>query len=142
VTDNDNDKWVTVSEAAALLGCSERTVWRRVKAEELDIDRSVTPHLVRVSDVVSDRVVTETDNVSELSELRLQVASLEAEVERLREVLQEVRSERDYLRSAHAASLSTSQRLLEHVEGAEEVGEEREPETFVDWLRRVLGGGR
>jgi predicted RNase H-like nuclease (RuvC/YqgF family) len=163
VSDNGvttSDKWVKVSKAAVLLGVSERTVWRRVKRGELAIDRSVTPHLVNVSDTVSDNVtdkgVTLSDKVSEVSELEERVEGLEAElqewrlkaeelsreVKRLEELLSEVRSERDYLRSANAAALSTSQRLLEHIEGAEEG--EPESEGFGDWLRRVfpfLGGG-
>jgi chromosome segregation ATPase len=150
VTDNDSDKWVTVSEAAEVLGVSERTIWRRVKAQRLEIDRSVSPHVVRVSDTVTDKSVTESDTVSEVSELEGEVErlsrdvqALEAEVERLSDVLAEVRSERDYLRQAHAAALSTSQRLLEHVE-AVEVEEEGEPEPGRGLLGRVarwFGGG-
>jgi len=40
--------WVTVAEAAALLGKSERTIWRWIDKGELPIDRDQTPHLVDV----------------------------------------------------------------------------------------------
>jgi hypothetical protein len=140
MTDNVSDKWVKVSEAAVVLGVSERTIWRRVKAGELDIDRSVTPHLVRVSDTVSDNVVTEGVKVAEVSELEAEVERLSREVDRLEELLSEIRSERDYLRSAHAAALSTSQRLLEHIEEPEEV--EEGPVGVLQRVTRWLGGGR
>jgi hypothetical protein len=165
VNDNDTNTWVSVSEAAELLGKSERTVWRWVKRGKLAIDRSVTPHLVNVSDTVSDidtdKTVTPTvtpDRVSELEgtveRLREKVdrlasenEQLQADNDRLRDVLGEVRGERDYLRQAHAASLSTQQRLLEHVEGEGEGerGRQGELESFREWVRRVfpfLGGGK
>jgi hypothetical protein len=132
--DSDRGEWHTVKDAAELLGVSVRTVWRRIAAQELDIDRSVTPHLVRVSDTDTDRRVPESAKVSEVSRL-------EAEVERLSGLLEEVRSERDYLRRAHAAALATSQRLLEHVEVAE-VQEEREPVGVLSRLRQWFGGDR
>lgn len=205
-TDNGSDRWVTVSEAADLLGFSERTIWRRISAQRLEVDRSVTPHLVRVCDTVSDRGsdigVTKTVTVSELSELEAElegvradlrergrvVEDLQAEVEelegavesleqvagerlvqveeaaaelgererevedlqwevkRLEELLAEVRSERDYLRRAHATELTTMpQRLLEVFEDVEGERSESEREGFGDWFRRVfpwLGGDR
>lgn len=108
--DTDKGDWHTVKRAAVLLDVSERTIWRRVKRGELSIERGKTPHLVDISDAL-------TDSGGEPSQERPRsVSELQGEIERLRELLSEVRSERDYLRSAHATALTTSQRLLEHIE--------------------------
>jgi len=141
-------EWLTVEAAAEALGVSTRTVWRRVKSGALRIDRGVYPRLVLVgADVVPETGASGAGagvGVAQVSRLEAEVERLSREVERLEAVLAEVRSERDYLRRAHAASLSASQRLLEHVD-AEEVQAEPVVESFRDWLARVfpfLGGGR
>lgn len=145
MSDNDNDTWLPVSEAAQVLGVSERTIWRRVRAGKLPIDRSVTPHLVGVSDVDSDAGMPEgdidSDRVTELEgkilELQRKIErlaadnqELEAQTGRLQDVLDEVRSERDYLRQAHAASLSTQQRLLEA-----QMGRRSWIERLLPWMK-------
>jgi hypothetical protein len=134
MTDRDRGDWHTVKDAAAILEVSERTIWRRVKAGKMRIDRSETPHLVDVSDVVTDA----SEPVSE--EEPLSYAELKAEVRRLEELVSELRGERDYLRRAHAAALSTSQRLLEHIEEPEEV--EEEPIGVLQRVGRWLSGER
>ena len=107
------DRWLTVTDAAAELGVSERTVWRRIERGELEIDRDQTPYTVRVSagDVPkSDELARLTDRVSELESkvdrLAVDNAALNARNELLERLLGEVGSERDYLRQANAAALS------------------------------------
>lgn len=111
------DKWLTVTEAAAALGVSERTVWRRVKAGKVEIDRTHTPHTVKVSDADIDAGTPGTDELARLTDtvtdlerkvdrLATENAALDARNELLERLLDQVTEERDYLRSANAAALS------------------------------------
>ena len=94
-------QWVTIAEAAQELGLSERTVRRWAEVGKLPIRREVHPHLVDIAGHNAAKSDTPTGRVAEL----------EAELARLRERLQELTQERNYLRQL-AASLATSQQKL------------------------------
>jgi hypothetical protein len=129
------------------LGVSRRTVWRRVKAGKLSIDRSVTPRLVRVSGGVSVKTVPESAKVSEVSGLKAEVTRLEAVLAEVREALEDAKSERDSWRRAMAEYMAQTRFLLEAGEQGEEEeeavdAEERERVGVFSRLRQWFGGGR
>ncbi len=125
-------QWRTLPEAAALLGKSTRTIRRYVARGELEADKSRTPMLVNVADMMADKVadtvgqVTDTDRQrveelaaalerveaeaqalrSKIERLALENRELEARNELLERLLDQVGEERDYLRQANAAALS------------------------------------
>jgi hypothetical protein len=110
MTEHDRQHWATVTEAAAILGVSERTVWRRVKAGKLDIDRSVTPHVVDVAAYID----TDTDNGNDVSDtvseglvqrLRAENERLRAELEHRDEIIARLDQENNRLWQAHATAL-------------------------------------
>ena len=111
------DTWLTVTDAAGALRVSERTIWRRVKAGKLEIDRSGDPYRVNVSDADIDVDTSMTDELARLTDtiealeakvdrLATDNAALEARNELLERLLDQVEHERDYLRQANAAALS------------------------------------
>jgi regulator of replication initiation timing len=154
--DNDTDRhagddWRTIAEAATALGKSTRTIRRYVAQGKLEADKSESPMLVNVADMTDkladkrptrvDKWRTEIDNLeARIQELEAEAQGLRAKVDRLaadndrleaandrlQDVLDQVQSERDYLRQAHAASLSTQQKLLEAQTGRR------------SWIERLL----
>ena len=119
MTDNDG-KWLAVADAAAILGISPRSVRRWAAEGTLRVDRTKRPYLVLVSSQrlaeagqrpdmadVTDTVATDLDR------LRAENEGLRAEIGHLRERVQELVQERDYLRNALAAALMPTQRMLE-----------------------------
>ena len=98
---DDGGQWVTVAQAAQALGVSQRTVRRWAEVGKLPIRRDVRPHVVNIAGQRPDT----SDAVAG------QVGDLEAEIARLRERVQELVQERDYLR-ALAGSLAQGQRLM------------------------------
>jgi len=138
MTDNDRQHCVTVTEAAAILGVSERTVWRRVKAGKLDIDRSVTPHLVDVgayidNDIDDDSDVSDTprpDQGGLVARLRAENERLRSELEHRDEMIARMDQEHNRLWQAHAAALRALPKPKP--EGLEERKESRP-----SWLARL-----
>ena len=72
------DQWVSPRRAAELLGISERTVWRRVKADELQSRLDDDGH----REIYVQGPVTASDNVSDMlsvvrdqAERQLQIAA-------------------------------------------------------------------
>ena len=106
--------WRTISQAAKELSKSERTIRRWVDTGRLPTDRTRTPFAVDVSGEIPAQSTQEPSTT---------------EVELLREMLDEVRADRDYLRQALATALST-QKLIE-APGARL--------SFRQWLGQVLG---
>lgn len=100
-------QWATVREAAELLGRSERTVRRWITAGKIRVDR--TGPAIRV-DIA--RLVPVSTTTAEGMPLRGQVVGdvelLQAEIERLRESLEDARAERDRLWQALAQSQAVS----------------------------------
>jgi predicted DNA-binding transcriptional regulator AlpA len=117
MTEADRAHWVTVAEAAALLGKSERTVWRWVDKGKLPIDRSETPHLVDVSDEdidvnvdTSDTSQTERGSLidrlqTENQELRAANQRLELELRHAEDTIARQERELNRLWSTHAAAM-------------------------------------
>ena len=99
-------RWVTIKAAAALLNTPERTLRRWAAAGKLPTDRSGPVILV-------DIAATGPATTAKVTATADEMAALRAEIERLRAVLAEVRSERDYLRSAVAASMQNIALLTE-----------------------------
>jgi hypothetical protein len=136
MSDTDRQHLVTVTEAAAILGVSERTVWRRVKAGKLDIDRSVTPHVVDVAayidgDIDSDSDMSDTVSEGLVQQLRAENERLRAELEHRDELIARLDQENNRLWQAHVAAL----RALPEPE--------REPqERERGWLARLWPWGR
>ena len=100
------ERWVTVAVAAKALGKSERTIRRWVADGKIPSDRTTPVLRVDIAGLTPAHATTTPDAASE-------VAALQAEIERLRAVLAEVREDRDYLRQALAASLSTDRQLTD-----------------------------
>ena len=130
-TDRHGDQWVTIPQAAEILGKSTRTVRRYVADGKLEADKDRTPMMVNVSDI--DRQVTDTGGQvadsdrqrvheleaaleraeaeaqglrSKVDRLALENRELDARNELLERLLDQVGEERDYLRQANAAALS------------------------------------
>lgn len=110
MTDNGH-VWVSVSEAVRLTGKSERTVRRWMTGGRLAVRDDAGTLVVGVPPelVPDDRQATATPDMPDMA---TKVAELEADVRRLQALLEQVTGERDYLRSALAASLSTTAKLL------------------------------
>jgi len=113
MTDTDRQHRVNVTEAAAILGVSERTVWRRVKAGQLEIDRSVTPHLIDLgdyidSDIAIDSDVSDTprqDPAGLVQRLRAENERLRLELEHRDELIARMDREHAQLWNAHTAAV-------------------------------------
>jgi len=122
--DTNNEQWVTIAAAAEALSRSERTIRRWASDGRLPADRSGPVILVDVAGQVSDTMAAAPDMAGQVADavtpeieaLRAKVVTLQAEVRRLGDVLAEVRSERDYLRQAHAASMQNVALLTERAE--------------------------
>lgn len=98
------DDWQTIPEAARALGKSERTLYRWARQGRIPVDRSVSPLVVNVGNVSTGTPLAAKVAQGELEGLR-------SEIERLRERIQELVQERDYLR-ALAGTLATGQQLM------------------------------
>ena len=103
--------WVSVSEAVRLTGRSERTVRRWMTGGRLAVRDDAGTLVVGVPPelVPDDRQAQATPGTPDMT---AKVAELEASVRHLQAMLEQVTGERDYLRSALAASLTTTQKLL------------------------------
>lgn len=102
VSDIGSGRWVSVSEAAGVLSVSERTVRRRVASGELPSRRDGRRLLVNVSGVVSSEVDTMTE-----------VVRLQAEVDKLTAIVNQLTGERDYLRGLVAEVMLLRQPVIE-----------------------------
>ena len=101
----DGDDWQTIPEAARTLGKSERTIYRWAREGRIPVDRTVSPIVVNVGDV-APAAARVAPAVGELEGLR-------AEVDRLRERVQELVQERDYLRMLAGSLAQGQQRMIE-----------------------------
>ena len=104
--DANGEQWLTIKAAAEALGRPQRTIRRWASDGRLPSDRSGPLILV-------DIAATGPATTAKVTATADEVTALQAEIERLRAVLAEVRSERDYLRQAHAASMQNVARLTE-----------------------------
>jgi len=87
MADNDRqrDQWVTIPQAAEILGRSTRTVRRYVTQGKLEADKSETPMLVNVADMVTDTGGQVADTGGQrVQELTETIERLEAEAQDLR----------------------------------------------------------
>ena len=113
-------RWVSVREAARLLGRSERSVRRWVAEGKLIVNRSGPVTVVDIGGQVPGVDVTTADVTGEVDRLqagcdrlREVLASVTGERDRLREVVSDLRSERDRWQAAferEQASLALSVR--------------------------------
>lgn len=109
---------LTIQEAAQRLGVSSATIRRRIHKGIVKARKEDTPQgyrwIVELSDEEPETAPTKAGGS--------EIVALQAENDRLMAVLEEIRGERDYLRQAHAAALSTIRQL------APPVQERAEPE--------------
>jgi hypothetical protein len=99
MADEQQARWVTIADAARLLGKNERTIRRMMASGRLANDR--TGPLIRVD--IGPHMTGEVSG--------LDVTVLVAENERLKAVLEEIRAERDYLRQVHAMALTLTKQI-------------------------------
>jgi len=97
--------WRTITQAAAELSRSDRTIRRWLESGRIEADRSKTP--LRVN--IADKLQTVAETTPDTDRLQTDVDRLTADNATLEAVLSEVRGERDHLRQA----LDTSQTLLD-----------------------------
>ena len=91
--DTQQQRWVSVAEAARALGKAERTVRRWVSAGKIASDRTGPGLRVDIGGLLPAHAGTVPAVLTELD-------LAHAELERLREALDDTRAERDYLREA------------------------------------------
>lgn len=103
-TDSDNDRWVTIQQAAQHFGRSERTIRRWLASGQMTGRQAGGRTYVRLN-------VT-PDSAGQMSESGRPDDS-QVVIAELRAKLEEVTSERDYLRQMLAASLASNQKLIE-----------------------------
>jgi len=112
MTDNDG-RWLAVADAAAILRISPRSVRRWAAEGALQVDRSRRPYLVFVTGQRLAEAGQRPDMADMTDMVATELEGLRAENERLRERVQELTQERDYLRLLSASLASGQQRLLE-----------------------------
>ena len=100
----DDERWVTITEATKLLGKSDRTIRRYEAKGELPSVRRAGRVYVNVAGLPIIEPEPEPEPEPDLQ-------ALQVEVERLRAVLEQVKSERDYLRQLLAVSLAENKQL-------------------------------
>ena len=95
-------KWMTVPDAARLLGKSERTIHRWIDAGKLDTDRAGPRLLVQVPGEIGQ--ATPSDKVT--------IAVLEARVQALEALVQELSTDKQaWMRQAHMLAAGGSRQL-------------------------------
>ena len=99
---NDRQNWITVTEVARLLGKSERTVRRWMTGGRLTWKDTPEGKLVDFASHSTGGGVTAPG----IAVLEKENTRLQAEVDKLAELVRQLTDERDYLRRAHEASLS------------------------------------
>ncbi len=99
------ERWVTVTEAVGILKLSERTIRRYISIKRLSVKKIKKMQHVNISGF--------TPEIPEPPEPQTEIKRLEAEVTRLKSLLEEVSNDRDYLRQINAALLTNQQALIE-----------------------------
>ena len=108
----DNEQWVTVSEAVGIYGKSERTVRRWVREGKLQSKTERNKLYVLAPDFAPD-LRQAKKGAPDIQELQVKIEKLEMDVEAKAAIIEQLTGERDFLRQAHAASLSQIQILIE-----------------------------
>jgi excisionase family DNA binding protein len=122
VTDSLSDG-LTPAEAAARLGVSERTIWRRIKAGKLKTEHTadgvrvlLTDRLsdspVSVSDTMTDRGVSTSDNVSDTVSVAPELMKALEMVDSLSSRNEQLAGQVGFLQAKLQDAESTIQRLL------------------------------
>ena len=151
MTDTASDKptdmsdSLSVTEAAARLGVSERTVWRRIKQGKLKTHKTTDGVRVSLSDIpstVSDSVPVSdskaTDNTTDtVSDVPGEVIELVRLVDRLQQSNQQLAGQVGYLQRQVIEQQETIQRLLPAPKDEPEPPAASEPKRV--WWRRLLG---
>lgn len=102
-------KWVTMTEAVAIFGKSERTLRRWVEEGRIEArrERGRVLLLVHVTKTAGDRPPGHAPDRTETADIT------PAELAELKTRLEEVTRQRDYLEGALGAALQTQQKLIE-----------------------------
>jgi hypothetical protein len=98
--DNAPAKWLTIPQAVAETGKSERTIRRWIAEKRLATRRESGRVLVNLADLPP--AYSAEVEAGQRDDCQARVRQLEADITRLSELLAEVRGERDYLRQLHA----------------------------------------
>lgn len=120
--------WVTMAEAAAMLGKSTRTVRRYIADGKLEIDKTRTPNLVNVSDMADSVADSGGNRVQELEaanealqakvdRLALENTQLHAANEALEQAVARVERENDRLWESHRADQINMNELAKAAQG-------------------------
>jgi excisionase family DNA binding protein len=104
---------LTVTQAAQALRVSRRTVERRIADGTLPVTRDGRKRLVALPEEASTEPPADTDTTkAQLAQALAECDRLRHEADMLRQRAEDLVSERDYLRQALAAALTTTQKLL------------------------------
>lgn len=113
MTGGNDNQWVTIGQAAAILEKSERTIRRWVASGRLSVDKAAIPHKVDIAAELSasdEAAPPDTDQSprtdNDAPDADINGVRLQAEIDRLQALLDDTRADRDYLRQALAAALS------------------------------------
>ena len=134
MTETDTGKreqWATVSEAAAILNRSERTIRRWITAGKVAVDRTGPTIRIDIARLVPVGAAT-ARGMPLHAEIVGEADLLKAELERLREQLEDTRAERDRLWQALADSQALARALVPERRQLT-AGQAR------SWWRRLLG---
>jgi hypothetical protein len=112
----DETEWITISEAVARSGKSERTIRRYVAEGLVTSKREGKRLLVSLPDLlkhVSPPDWSDESKPAAPTDLQAENRRLQAELDKSQALLQATAADRDYLRQALAAALNAQQTLLE-----------------------------
>ena len=108
----DNERWIKITDAVGTYGKSERTIRRWVRQGKLESKTERGKLYVIAPDFMPD-LRQAKKGMPDIQELLAKIQKLEMDVEAKQALIDQITSERDFLRQAHAASLSQIQNLIE-----------------------------
>lgn len=126
MTTNDNAQWVTIVQAATILGKSERTVRRWATSKRLPIDCQATPSLVDISNELNEDSNGLNQQLSDTERLQDEIDNLIKarwavfKVRMNTAIPPQARSEIEALRNDNAQLKADNSRLKERVRELED----------------------
>ena len=115
------NQWVTIEDAQKLLGVSQRTVYRWIDKGQLASQKRGSKTYVAID---TSQISAESAEIDK--ELADKLARLEIELNAKNDYIEHLEGEVDYLRNAHAASLSANQSLQKLIESRNQEDAERQ----------------
>ena len=99
------EQWVTIDTASKVFNVKDRTIRRWIKAGKLTAKKQGGRVYVAIDSTLTETLVTGDDYQELVERLRI-------ELKNKSELVEHLKGEVDFLRNAHAASLSQIQQLL------------------------------